>query len=172
MRINPKKARERVPNHRASKKYFSFRWRDIFRRPSTFLLPSASTNSTLSLSEGRSYLTGIFVLPAWVPNIVWEFTKLTQTKNQEKFFVKNDHTQYGKEFLMRFYISVFFSTFHYHNYHKSAEKRNCNYQVFHLYAQMRSIRMCIKGQNRANILVNGAKDGDLVWSYHDCNVSQ
>src|SRR6185436_18200882 len=100
------KARERVPNHRASKKYFSFRRQGILRRPSTFLLPSASTNFTLSPPEGHtsqeylvsSYLSAKYCLgvPEVDPN----------KKPRKNFFVKNDHAQYGKEFFHYILLNI------------------------------------------------------------------
>src|SRR3990170_4898848 len=97
MKISPKSARERVPYPEHPRKLFFFSSTRVFRRSSTFRLPSASALNTFShrkvSSHQNIFSSGLSVeyylgVPEVDPN----------KKPRKNFFVKNDHAQYGREF--------------------------------------------------------------------------
>src|SRR2546430_15916227 len=99
MKIDFNKGQGKSSKPRASKKVFFFSSTRYFRRPSTFLLPSASTNFTClhwkvvphrnicSSCLSAEYCLGV---PKVNPN----------KKPRKNFFVINDHEQYGEEFCL------------------------------------------------------------------------
>src|SRR5437763_4080415 len=101
MKINSNKGQGKSFKSRASKKVFFFSSTRYFRRPSTFLLPSASTNFTClhrkvvphrnicSSCLSAEYCLGV---PEVDPN----------KKPRKNFFVKNDHVQYGESSMIIF----------------------------------------------------------------------